>query len=477
MFTKDYSNLGSSDCMKVIPDSTLAKNYSGYSSMLPADQYQSRLAVMKEDVNDTAHNYHHDKSLSYGSYTEQTGQMAGDCVDINTENPSVVKYLTDAYSKYLDMGVDAFRMDTEKHINRWTLNHAFFPVFNQYKNFHLFGEVCARYHGAYNEGGSSDSCFFYTWSETESAWQNNWSNSDWKSNYDNSVKHFQAHQNRDFDQTSDNVYLNGLSYHTPDYSKANGTSTIDFPMHWAFKDASSAFGAAKGEDSLYNDATWAVTYVDSHDYGPDGQEKTRYQGGASAWAENMDLMFTFRGIPCIYYGSEIEFKKDVPIDVGPNAPLDKTGRAYFGDHLEGSVTADDYGKYTASGAVASTLDAPLSKHLEKLNQIRRAVPALQKGQYTTDSNYVDGNMAYIRRYTNSSVDSLACVTISGDATFKGLPNGTYIDAVTGDKKVVTGGTLSTSGASGQGNMRVYVLQNSSSEVNGAIGDTDLTYLK
>lgn len=477
MFTKDYSNLGSSDCMKVIPDSTLAKNYSGYGSMLPADQYQARLAVMKEDVNDTAHNYHHDKSLSYGSYTEQTGQMAGDCVDINTENPSVVKYLTDAYSKYLDMGVDAFRMDTEKHINRWTLNHAFFPVFNQYKNFHLFGEVCARYHGAYNEGGSSDSCFFYTWSETESAWQNNWSNSDWKSNYDNSVKHFQAHQNRSFDQTSDNVYLNGLSYHTPDYSKANGTSTIDFPMHWAFKNASAAFGAAKGEDSLYNDATWAVTYVDSHDYGPDGQEKTRYQGGASAWAENMDLMFTFRGIPCIYYGSEIEFKKDVPIDVGPNAPLDKTGRAYFGDHLEGSVTADDYGKYTASGAVASTLDAPLSKHLEKLNQIRRAVPALQKGQYTTDSNYVDGNMAYIRRYTTSSVDSLACVTISGDATFKGLPSGTYIDAVTGDKKVVTDGTLSTSGASGQGNMRVYVLQNSSSEVNGAIGDTDLTYLK
>ena len=293
MFTKDYSNLGSSDCMKVIPDSTLAKNYSGYKSLLPADQYQARLAVMKEDVNDTAHNYHHDKSLSYGSYTEQTGQMAGDCVDINTENPSVVKYLTDAYSKYLDMGVDAFRMDTEKHINRWTLNHAFFPVFNQYKNFHLFGEVCARYHGAYNEGGSSDSCFFYTWSETESAWQNNWSNSDWKSNYDNSVKHFQAHQNRSFDQTSDNVYLNGLSYHTPDYSKANGTSTIDFPMHWAFKNASAAFGAAKGEDSLYNDATWAVTYVDSHDYGPDGQEKTRYQGGASAWAENMDLMFTF----------------------------------------------------------------------------------------------------------------------------------------------------------------------------------------
>ena len=479
MFTKDYSKLDTADCMQPIDGSTFQSKYPNYDDLLPADQYQARLAIMKEDSNDTNHYYHHDKSLSYGSYTEQTGQMAGDCVDINTENPTVAKYITDAYSKYLDMGVDAFRMDTEKHINRWTLNNAYFPVFNQYKNFHLFGEVCARYHGAYNEGGSSDSCFFYTWKETDSAWQNNWSNTDWQSNYNNSVKHYQAYQNRSFNQTSTNANLNGVSYHTPDYSKANGTSTIDFPMHWAFKDASSAFGAAKSEDSLYNDATWAVTYVDSHDYGPDGQEKTRYQGGASAWAENMDLMFTFRGIPCIYYGSEIEFKKDVPIDVGPNAPLDKTGRAYFGDHLEGSVTASDYGKYTASGTVASTLDAPLSKHLEKLNQIRRAVPALQKGQYTTDSNYVSGNMAYIRRYTNSSegVDSLACVTISGNATFKGLPNGTYIDAVTGDKKVVTGGTLSTSGVSGKGNMRVYVLQNSGSEVNGAIGDTGLTYLK
>ena len=75
--------------------------------------------------------------------------------------------------------------------------------------------------------------------------------------------------------------------------------------------------------------------------------------------------------------------------------------------------------------------------------IRRAVPALQKGQYTKDSEYVTGNMAFIRRYTNSSegVDSLALVTISGGATFKNIPNGKYIDAVTGDVKTVTNGTL------------------------------------
>ena len=45
-----------------------------------------------------------------------------------------------------------------------------------------------------------------------------------------------------------------------------------------------------------------------------------------------------------------------------------------------------------SGTVAETLNSPLAVHLKQLNMIRRAVPALQKGQYTKDSEYVTGNM-------------------------------------------------------------------------------------
>lgn len=71
-------------------------------------------------------------------------------------------------------------------------------------------------------------------------------------------------------------------------------------------------------------------------------------------------MFTFRGIPCVYYGSEVEFQKGAVIDVGPNAPLSTTGRAYYGDYLEGNVTATDFSEYTASGTVAETLASPLS---------------------------------------------------------------------------------------------------------------------
>ena len=205
-------------------------------------------------------------------------------------------------------------------------------------------------------------------------------------------------------------------------------------------------------------------------------EKTRYSCGPQAWAENMNLMFTFRGVPCIYYGTEVEFAKGNVIDVGPNAPLAETGRAYFGDYMEGSVTATDYGEYTASGEVAKTLNAPLSVHLRQLNLIRQAVPALQKGQYTVDSNYVSGNMAYVRRYTDSETDSLACVTISGDATFKNIPNGKYIDAVTGDVQNVTNGTL-TVPSIGKANMRVYVCCASGfTGIDGQIG-TNGAYLK
>jgi glycosidase len=479
MFTKDYSNLESVDCMQTIEDSEFAKSYPNYDSLDAGYQFQARLAIMKNTDgknHDTNNYFHHDTTLSWGSYTEQTGQIAGDCVDVNTENPAVAKYLTDAYMQYVDMGVDAFRLDTEKHLNRWTLNSAYFPTFTSIENFFIFGEVCARTHELVNEGGLSDTPFFYTWKETDSSWTNNWSKTDADANYKNAVAHYTAYQNRDIKNTSDNVFLKGINYHTPDYSKANGTGVIDFRMHWSFSNASSAYRTALEEDQYFNDSTWNVTYVDSHDYGPDMD--IRFNGGTQTWAENLDLMYTLRGIPCLYYGSEVEFQKGADIDKGTTAPLSATGRAYFGDYLEGNVTASDFSSYTASGKVAQTLSSPLAVHLQQLNAIRRAVPALQKGQYTTDSNYVSGNMAFIKRYTNQSegVDSLALVTISDGATFKNIPNGKYIDAVTGDVQNVTNGTL-TVGSIGTANMRCYVCcATGYTGIDGKIGTTG-TYLK
>ncbi|MCR5653926.1 MAG: starch-binding protein [Ruminococcus sp.] len=489
MFTKDYSkDLSTADCMKMIPGSEIATGYPNYASLDGSAQFQARLDVIQGIHSSGKYNtkaYYHDaENAGWGQATEQTGSIEGDCRDLNTENQPVADYIYQAYSQYVDMGVDAFRLDTEKHINRWTLNSAYFPRFinSNNKNFFIFGEVCARWSEYINEGGLSDSPFFYTWKETNSKWMNNWSTTPFYDSSHNggniklSMDHYSEYNTRTPAETSTNAFLNGVSYHTPDYSKWNGTGVIDFTMHWNFENANKAFDSAKGEDHAFNDSTWNVTYVDSHDYAPDFCQKVRYTGGEQAWAENMDLMFTFRGIPCVYYGSEIQFQAGQTIDEGPNKPLADTGRAYYGDNIEGSVTATGFGTYTsASGAVQTTLNKPLCQHLSQLNQIRRAVPALQKGQYTT-SNVNNGNIAYTRRYTANGVDSLACVAISGGATFSGLPNGKYIDAVTGAQKTVSNGTL-TSDSVGKGNMRVWVCCASGFKgISGKIG-TNGTYLK
>jgi len=250
-------------------------------------------------------------------------------------------------------------------------------------------------------------------------------------------------------------------------------NVIDMRMHMNFGEAGNAFGNGKDSDDSYNDATYNTVYVDSHDYGPN-KSSTRYAGGTDAWAENMTLMWTFRGIPTLYYGSEVEFQAGKPIDCGPSCPLATTGRAYFGDRIAGTVTAADFGVVaSASGPVAATLEQPLVKHVQRLNRIRRAIPALQKGQYSTEG--ISGSMAFKRRYTVGGVDSFVLVAAGGPATFTGIPNGTYVDAVTGDRRTVGNGTLVAS-VSGKGNLRAYVLDLPGNPAPGRIG-TDGPYLR
>ncbi len=468
-------DLGSVDCMKVVPTSGLPSNYE---DLLPGAQYQARLALMKntDGINhDTKNIYHHYGNFNWDDYSSQLAQIAGDCVDLNTENPIVYNYLVDAYSNYIRMGVDGFRIDTAKHISRLTFNKVFLDQFMAVggSNFFMFAEVCSRDRNVWYRDNPNLSTPFYTWDETKNY---AWSNTDAAWNVALTEQHYNDNTSSSSQPTSNNAFLNGNAYHTPDYSKSSNLSVIDFPMHWNFEDARSAFRTALYGDQFYNDATWNVTYVDSHDYAPDcAPENQRFARSQDTWAENLNLMFTFRGIPCIYYGSEIEFMKGSPIDVGPNAPLSTTGRAYFGDYITGSINVTDFAEYNnASGAIASTLNHPLSLHIQKLNKIRAAVPALRKGQYSTDG--VSGEMAFKRRYTNANegIDSFVCVSITGGATFTGVPNGKYVDAVTGNVKNVSNGTLTVESTS-KGNMRVYVLD-STTKAPGKVGATG-TYLK
>ena len=501
--TKDLGNLQES----LIPTQYLLDTYGlkspeEYWAQKPGVQYQQRLNLMKnvtysgDNGNSTGpqpaakdfsmdkisqsdtynpNNYYHTgyfQSPNYDDSTTKFSQIAGDCVDLNTENPAVAEYVVDSYSKYMDMGVDGFRVDTVRHIPRVSLNIMFNDqLMDAAKaagkpNFYMFGEICTRYTSVWYRGHAEESTPYYTWKESNSKWADSWnwgtSASDINDNMNLVLQHYleEDNYNGDMDSTqpkSDNAFLDGITYHGSDRSMASGMDAIDFQMHRMFGSAKNAYNFAVNNDQYYNDATYSVMYVDSHDYAPEQpDETTRFTGGTQTWAENMDLMFTFRGIPCVYYGSEVEFKKGELIDKGTLISLENSGRAYFGDYLEGTVNATDFSEYTASGTVADTLASPLSKHLSKVNAIRRAIPALQKGQYTASSTYVTGgDMSYVRRYTDDNTDSLALVSISSGATFKNIPNGKYVDAVTGDVKYVTDGTLTVPELA-KANMRVYV---------------------
>ena len=470
------------ECMVIDDPNGIMPSQEEYSAMTGDEQYNARKDALKTDGKDTQFIYHHTSQTEWEQYSVQTGSIAGDCVDLDTENPIVSDYLIDAYTGYINMGVDAFRVDTVKHISRLTFNKEFVPAFKKAggDNFYMFGECCVLVEDKTNKGIPCITSFFYTWSETKDyPWTDRVTRAKsaeahWKDN--------ETQNSADAMRTSDNAFLNGNEYHEPDYSQKSGFDMIDFRMHHKFQTASKAFEAAReSEDDVYNDATWNVTYVDSHDYGPNNCLHKRYDGGTEAWAENLNLMFTHRGIPCVYYGSEIEFQANKQIDPRQNdswVPYNESGRAYFGDHIEGSVNTTGFAEYNgATGAMAETLNYPLAKHIQRLNLIRRAVPALRKGQYSTKDVSGSG-MSYRRRYTANGEDSYVLVNLSGQATFSNVLNGEYVEIITGEKVSVTNNTLTTE-AVGKSNMRVYVLQNDTAKMYGANGKIgqDGAYLK
>ena len=444
---------------------------SDYPSLQPGFQYQRRLAMMKntDGQNHDPHNYwHHFGNFNWDLPNRWWAQIAGDCVDLNTENNTVAEYLVKCYGNFIKMGVDGFRIDTSGHISRLTFCKQFIPQFaalgKQYENkrlnkapFFMYGEVCTRGHEATYRGQANLSCYFYTWKSDESL-MNQWDGS--QSFWDSQVLPEgsgpigpQALCGKETfgDKKSENAKMINGAWHEPDYSEASGFNVIDFPMHYSYNTAKDAFRLGQ-EDELYNDATYNVVYIDSHDYSPGPNDLNRFGGTDAQWAENLSLLFTFRGIPCIYYGSEVGFRRGVRIDPGPNGPLSETGRAYFGGYITGDVTATDFGEYKASGNVAASLNHDVAQHLIRLNKIRQAVPALRKGQWTTDGCKATGKNGIA--FKRATKDCYALVALNGGATFTDCPDGTYTDVVTG--KTYTGSTIEVEAPATQGQLRVLV---------------------
>lgn len=89
------------------------------------------------------------------------------------------------------MGVDAFRVDTTRHISRLTFNKVFNNAFKAAgerngKDFFMFGEVCTRDNGnVWYRQSPSMSTPFYTWKDTKDY---PWSDTDWEVNYESAIQ-------------------------------------------------------------------------------------------------------------------------------------------------------------------------------------------------------------------------------------------------------------------------------------------------
>ena len=340
--------------------------------------------------------YHQSGFIAGGDWENpvslQAKHMAGDTIDLATENQVVKNYLNGAINQYLDMGVDAIRLDTLKHVERDNLL-SYVDNWKAHKpNVFVFGENLVKGTGFGSElSNDNASAVIRPWWYTR----------------------------------------RGNDPSNPRSGPDSGLSVLDFSLFSTFRDniKNGNYQGISGIlnwDWIYGDATQLVTFFQNHDVGPDNDFKFRFAGETAKAAMAYNLMWTIRGIPSLYYGEEIEFQKGKPQDIdSPSMTLDQTGRAYFGDHLIGEE-------------MIRSKSHPLYQQIKRLNTIRRQVKALQIAPMSGVKDEGSG-LAFVR----DAGDSYAAVGLAAsEQSFNlNVKNGVYRDAVTGREVTVTDGIL------------------------------------
>lgn len=241
------------------------------------------------------------------NWFNKTGSVIADLLDFNEDNPQTLKWLIEIYKNYQNMGVDAFRVDTVI----W-MKDSFWKKFTtemhaNKKDFFIFGEV--------------------------------WTNSD----YDLLAKYTNL--------THGELMNNGMSVLDMPGSAMGGWGLFEK----VFKGGDySQIDEVLKNDKKYKDPTYLVTFLDNHD-------KPRFNGlqfdgspaSVSQYEDALNYYFTARGIPCIYYGTEIMMS-------GGNDP--------------------DNRKMLGIEGIKASKNNPIYIKLKRLNALRRSSVALRKGK-------------------------------------------------------------------------------------------------
>lgn len=350
--------------------------------------------------------YHAAYTNNWESVEEvQQRSMAGDCVDLTTESENVQNYMNAMVKMYIDMGIDAIRIDTLKHMPRADVM-AMTSKWQKYKpGMFVFGEALIKGFG--DNTPEQLHPWFYTRTSEAGA----------------------------------------------EKSGDSGISVLDFSLMSTFRDnvtKGSLNGLAdvfNNFDSWYADPTKLVTFFQNHDLTPDN---TWSGSGAQHCCENREfsalaynVLWTVRGIPVMYAGDETGVRIGLPPDLTGNDDLVKdTGRIYLGDSLDNGD--------------------PIIGHVTDLNAIRKTSKALRRGKLKVLSG---DPLVFERTYGNENA-IVAIPSASGaTVTVTGATDGSYVDVVTGQAYTVSGGSVSLGNIPGA-SMRVLVKDYTGQKVTG-----------
>lgn len=325
---------------------------------------------------DPAHNPLHAFYNNIGPVDGKNGSIfdgnLAELSDFNEHNPAVMDYLVGAYLQWTAQGVDALRIDTIG----W-LPHPWWHAF--------VNRIRAEHPGMFMFGEAFD--------------------------YDASK----------------------IAEHT--WPANANVSVLDFPLRGAL---SSVFGKEqKGFETLAEplhllDGPYANPYELMSFY--DNHDMARLDANDAGFIDAHNWLFTARGIPVIYYGSETGFMRSRAEHAG--------NRAYFGQER-------------VNDAPKSPIFAPL----QRIAKLREATPALQRGLQVNERLQGD-EAVFFRVLQQGDTAQTALVLLNkGDTarTFevrRYLQAGTWRDALGGDSQTVTGSLMAEVPAHG---VRVFVL--------------------
>lgn len=298
--------------------------------------------------------------------------------DINENNPETLAYFTSAYLHWIEQGADAFRIDTIKH-----MPHAYWKKFSDnirenHPNFFMFAESYS------------------------------------------------------FD-------ANFIAEHT--YPQNGSVSVLDFPGREALINVfeknmpySEVLSYLHLDDALYQNPYELMTFYDNHDM-------SRMNATDSGFIDAHNWLFTSRGIPIIYYGSEIGFMRGKNEHAG--------NRNYFGQNNIDSAPSNS-----------------IHQSLTSIATLRKNNISLQKG-IQINLDFTQDTAAFYRVYQHEGVFQTALVLLNKSDQEKSVEIKKYLsegiwENAFNNEKITLAGDKSISSQLNPHSVEVYFLNQANS---------------